>query len=394
VRKSSLVEALYCIRCGACLNICPVFRELGGHAYVGIHGEGSTYPGPIGAVLSPALFGQSEFGQFARASSLCGACREACPVDIDLPKLLLRVRAGAVDGKPGQAAPANGSKKPVPNAPGYLSFGLRIFTWIATSPWRFAAAQQMAGLFSRLLAPREPWLRLPGFTGWGASKDFPRPTAHTFHERWAKHQRQPTAQPNAQSVSASAEERDPVSLSGAIQDESANRQALVEQFSTELRALGGFVTVCQASALAGHILDLLQQKGIHQVQAWDGSQLPAGLLDGLRSSGIQIISQRDPSILAGLTGADGAIAESGTLLITGALDRPLTASLVPEIHMSVLRLSTIHAHLPEVLKLPELQRSRAAALISGPSRTADIEMTLTVGMHGPKEIHVFCLEDC
>ena len=194
VRQSSLAEALYCIRCGACLNICPVFRELGGHAYVGIHGEGSTYPGPIGAVLSPALFGGSEFGQLARASSLCGACKEACPVDIDLPKLLLRIRAGAVDGKPGQAVSANGSKRLAPNAPGYLSFGLGVFTWIATSPWRFAAAQRMAGLFSRLLAPREPWLRLPGFTGWGASKDFPRPTAHTFHERWAKRQRQPAAQ--------------------------------------------------------------------------------------------------------------------------------------------------------------------------------------------------------
>ncbi len=99
VQQSPLAEALYCIRCGSCLNMCPVFREIGGHAYVSIHGEGSIYPGPIGSVLSPALFGQSEYGQLARASSLCGACKETCPVDIDLPKLLFRVRAGLAPEK-------------------------------------------------------------------------------------------------------------------------------------------------------------------------------------------------------------------------------------------------------------------------------------------------------
>jgi len=93
LRGTPLEEALYCIRCGACLNACPVFREIGGHAYVGIHGAGTPYPGPIGSVISPALFGIDEFGHLARASSLCGACKENCPVDIDLPKLLLRIRS-------------------------------------------------------------------------------------------------------------------------------------------------------------------------------------------------------------------------------------------------------------------------------------------------------------
>ncbi|MGW8250967.1 MAG: LUD domain-containing protein, partial [Anaerolineales bacterium] len=78
VQQSPLAEALYCIRCGSCLHACPVFREIGGHAYVSIHGQGSIYPGPIGSVLSPALFGGSEFGHLARASSLCGECKEAC----------------------------------------------------------------------------------------------------------------------------------------------------------------------------------------------------------------------------------------------------------------------------------------------------------------------------
>src|SRR5512134_3848818 len=87
LRNSPLAESLYCIRCGACLNACPVFRELRGHAY------GSVYPGPIGSVISAGFFG-SDFVPLPQASSLCGACKEPCPVDIDLPKLLTRVRAG------------------------------------------------------------------------------------------------------------------------------------------------------------------------------------------------------------------------------------------------------------------------------------------------------------
>src|SRR4030066_628442 len=124
VRGSELREILYCIRCGACLNACPVFREIGGHAYVGRDGKGSTYSGPMGSVVSPALFGQCEFGQLARASSLCGACREACPVEIDLPKLLLRVRAGI-----GVQAPRALAK---PNTPKLLKLGVGIFTLAAT----------------------------------------------------------------------------------------------------------------------------------------------------------------------------------------------------------------------------------------------------------------------
>ena len=93
LQKSPMREVLYCIRCGACLNACPVFREIGGHAYYGANGQHTPYPGPIGSAVSPGLFGTDGFGNLARASSLCGACKEACPVDIDLPKLLLRVRA-------------------------------------------------------------------------------------------------------------------------------------------------------------------------------------------------------------------------------------------------------------------------------------------------------------
>jgi L-lactate dehydrogenase complex protein LldF len=80
-------QALACIRCGACLNACPVYQQVGGHAY------GSVYPGPIGAVITPQLVGIGKAAQLPYASSLCGACREVCPVKIDIPALLLHLRA-------------------------------------------------------------------------------------------------------------------------------------------------------------------------------------------------------------------------------------------------------------------------------------------------------------
>ena len=78
---------LQCIRCGACLNACPVYREAGGHAY------GSPYSGPIGAVITPLLFGLEKYPALPHASSLCGACKDVCPVRIDLPRMLLELRA-------------------------------------------------------------------------------------------------------------------------------------------------------------------------------------------------------------------------------------------------------------------------------------------------------------
>lgn len=383
ISQSPLAEALYCIRCGSCLNACPVFREIGGHAYVSIHGNTSSYPGPIGSVISPALFGQSDFGHLARASSLCGECKDSCPVDIDLPRLLLRVRAGMNPATEQQPE----SQSTRSNAPGYLSLGLRMFTWIAVSPWRFAAAQRLAGVLSRLVAPSAPWIRLPAFTGWGYSKDIARPAYHTFHDRWKARQtrEQATVKPGAQ---IPLEQQSPHPDKENLPD-----QSLVEQFSRELEVLGGNCTPCRSSELADLVLDFLRQRGITRIQTWEAAQLPVDIIAELQGGGILVEQGHDADIQAGLTGADGAIAETGTLVITDAPGRPITASLVPEIHLAVLEASKILAGMPAALKLPGIRQNTNGVLISGPSRTADIEMTLTVGMHGPGEVHVYCLTD-
>ena len=91
--NKELREALYCLRCGACLNACPVYRKVGGHSY------GWVYPGPIGAVVTPMLTGLSKGKDLPFASSLCGACKEACPVKIDIPRMLLYMRSELSEGK-------------------------------------------------------------------------------------------------------------------------------------------------------------------------------------------------------------------------------------------------------------------------------------------------------
>src|SRR5258706_5337104 len=169
VRNSPLKESLYCIRCGACLNVCPVFRELGGHAFIGSDLSIAPYPGPIGSVISPGLLGEN-YVQLAQASSLCGACKDACPVDIDLPKLLKRVRAGLSPSPTDREAGGEGGA----GLSSSTKIFLKIYTRLATHATLFAASQKFAALGSVLLPPFSAWIRLPAFTGWGYSKDFSR----------------------------------------------------------------------------------------------------------------------------------------------------------------------------------------------------------------------------
>jgi L-lactate dehydrogenase complex protein LldF len=113
-------QSLACIRCGACLNACPVYQQIGGHAY------GSVYPGPIGAVITPQLNGIEKAAKLPFASSLCGACRDVCPVKIDLPRLLLHLRARAL-----------ASKAFVPGVGGWRErLAFRAWAWTMSRPAR------------------------------------------------------------------------------------------------------------------------------------------------------------------------------------------------------------------------------------------------------------------
>jgi len=157
-------EILGCIRCGACLNACPIYKNIGGHAY------GDTYPGPIGAVVTPGLRGLHGWSDLPAASTLCGACRDVCPVRLDIPRMLLALRRDTVREE---------------GAPLSLRVGLRAFAWIAPRPALYRAATRVARGLLRLRA-RDGWLRsAPGLaSGWTKVRDLKAPAARTFQELW------------------------------------------------------------------------------------------------------------------------------------------------------------------------------------------------------------------
>ena len=159
-----LAEILYCIRCGACLNACPVYQSIGGHAY------GSVYPGPVGAVLTPALQGLGPFGELPHASSLCGACREVCPVRIDIPRMLLALRAQGVREA---------------GAPAWISQGMRVFALLPRarpcSAWRSGPRARRSVSLRDTAGCAACRARS---SGWTATRDFPAFAPRTFQEQW------------------------------------------------------------------------------------------------------------------------------------------------------------------------------------------------------------------
>ena len=112
----------------------------------------------------------------------------------------------------------------------------------------------------------------------------------------------------------------------------------------------------------------------------------------LAGAGFAVVGQPDAGVRFGVTGCTCAIAETGTLVLTNEPGRPLGPSLLPEVHVAVVHSRQIIGTLEEALRLPEVAQCASTVLISGPSRTADIEMTLTIGVHGPKELHVFVVQ--
>ena len=165
-------DALKCIRCSACLNVCPVYERTGGHAY------GSIYPGPIGAILSPQLTGTTGHhdpnASLPYASSLCGACFDACPVRIDIPSILVHLRAAQVDSERG-------------GMPGGEQAAMTAAAWAMSSPRRFALAEKALSA-GRIVADGDhritalPW---PA-SRWTASRDLPEPPPETFRRWWAR----------------------------------------------------------------------------------------------------------------------------------------------------------------------------------------------------------------
>lgn len=162
-------QALRCIRCSACLNVCPVYERTGGHAY------GSVYPGPIGAILTPQLRGVENAASLPFASSLCGACYEVCPVAIDIPQVLVHLRGKVVNRRAERGASiADGE-----------ALAMRGLGWIFAGRTRYERAQRFGRIGQWPLSLRGTISRLPGpLASWTAMRDAPPIASQTFREWW------------------------------------------------------------------------------------------------------------------------------------------------------------------------------------------------------------------
>ena len=173
-------QALYCIRCSACLNICPVYERTGGHAY------NSVYPGPIGAILTPQLVGVENAGSLPYASSLCGACYDVCPVKINIPEVLVHLRGEVVRHKQetmgGRLAPE--------------AVAMKTLGKVFASPRRYERMQKLGRFGQRMVVKRGMIESLPGYLGgWTAVRDVYPVAQQTFREWWRDRKPEPKLPP-------------------------------------------------------------------------------------------------------------------------------------------------------------------------------------------------------
>jgi L-lactate dehydrogenase complex protein LldF len=170
IHGTQYAEALACIRCGACLNTCPVYQNVGGHAY------GWVYPGPIGAIVTPLLTGIHNAAPLPHASSLCGSCKTACPVDIDIPDMLLKLRGDLVSEK---------------DTPFILTAALKGWAASMRSPALYELSGRAASLGTNIIKGKDGQIhRLPSMLGnWTQYRDFPPFAKKSFRQLWREREK-------------------------------------------------------------------------------------------------------------------------------------------------------------------------------------------------------------
>lgn len=313
ILESKFKEILKCIRCGACLNVCPVYRQVSGHGYRHV------YPGPIGAVLAPLL--DEAFLDLPYASTLCGACNDVCPVKIPISDLLVLHR----------------SKSP-PNT-GFRDSG---FKASATNPQIWKRARKLAALAMANTEWAEFHIlpsRQQDFRGWWRSRG-------------------PSPLRRAPGVEMGVAPSGVPDLAPSIDP---------------LQALG--ITVIEAKTI---------EEGI--------AKLPVNLSAICDDDLANFVSNRVDDVWGadvGIAMADALIVESGTLILSAGPGKLRKTSLCPPVHVAVVyRRNLIQSLAEGITSLG----SRSSVLITGPSRTADIEGVLVRGVHGPGEVIVILVE--
>jgi len=366
-------ETLLCIRCAACLNICPVYNQVGGHAY------GGVYSGPIGAILSPQLLGTRVAGDLPFASTLCGACVDVCPVKIQIPEILLRLRHRVAEGdaqeNPTIAPTVNLAARTSSHALGN-SFLYRLgsrLAHIAQIPFRHGA-----------------WLPAlpPPLNRWTQARPFPIFDA-TFRQWW-KNRKLEIRSWKLEDGNQNSE------IEKAVVASATSHGSEIDELINEVNRLGGKARRVNEHEIGAALKQLVETENIKRAALWATPEFARlNLATRLRAQGVEIIPHdADKTALAqadlGITGVDFALAESGTLGLLSSPDKPRALSLLPQVHLALVHPNALRSSLRQVFE--ENKQEEYMVFITGPTRTSDIESNPVLGAHGPKALYVWVVE--
>ena len=403
-------DVLRCIRCSACMNVCPVYERTGGHAY------GSPYPGPIGAVLVPQLRRGSRSpleNSLPFASTLCGACYEACPVKINIPKILVRLRSEIVEAK----------REEHPRDPELVA--MRTLAKAFSSPRLFRGSIRWSGAIFGATKRHTVRHLPPPLNRWSASRDAPLPPSESFRSWFARRvdsthtstgarssaplavAKEPGAAASAESLRAHGDEREVV-LSSIDQALGRDRNTDIDHGEFAYRRQGSLdyrnridrlverladynahVVQVSPDEVAGAIARILDQRGSTSVV------VPRDLPDEWLSALSIDVRHDDPPLTTAqldatdstISGCAVAIAETGTIVLdSGPTQGRRVLSLVPDHLIIVVHVEQVVEIVPEAIAL--LRPEATQTWISGPSATSDIELERVEGVHGPRQLDV------
>ena len=389
---SGFQDMLRCIRCGACMNHCPVYQAVGGHAY------GWVYPGPIGAVLTPKLVGVDQAGDLPNASTFCGRCEAVCPMRIPLPKMMRYWRDREFERH---------------LSPATMRYGLGFWAFFARHPrlYRFATRIAARALANRA-ADRGRFTSLPLAGGWTVPPRPPGPGRPHLHGA--------VGQAEEPGMSAREAVLGKIRRSLHVDDnDSGRRAAVVARLDSAPRSVipqRGQLPKEERIALFTAMAEKVSAT-VARVAADD--DVPAAIADFLRDHNLpasvrmgddtliaglpwertQVEIKRGPSDgndPVGLSHAAAGVAETGTLVLLSGADNPTTLNFLPETHIVVVRADDIAGDYESVwdavrAKYGKGVMPRTVNMVTGPSRSADIEQKLLLGAHGPRRLHIVVL---